>query len=201
MKWGARPVCKKCGAPAAFLRTRYFETEDADVWECRTSDCPSCGLIIAHTTKPKKPKVMNDSAQLIANLRDSADDLDSRSTVSDACYAMLMRSAADLIAGLVRGMNADPARPLRFEDYNKEETAVMDIARHVQADELGLARNRLAAHVRQVAAISANAECAIVLVEQAAARARIVEQERAEIINRIKSWCQNNGVPASVVAA
>lgn len=116
---------------------------------------------------------MNDSAQLIAELNAAADDLTARSTVSDACYATLMRNAA----------------------------AVLDIARHVAADELGLARNRLAAHVRQVAAISANAEHAVILVEQAAARARVVEAERAEIIERIKSWCQSNGVPAAVVAA
>lgn len=210
------PTCKKCGNAAIFLRTRYFETEDADVWECRTSGCESCGLIIAHTSKPKTQPIM-DTQQLITALNESADDLDARSTVSDTLYAAHMRNAADLIVELKRARDfwqaernnqilasvtpPEKSHERRFQEYVAEENAVQDIARHWNDDEPALARNRLAAHVRQVAVISANAEHAVILVEQAAARARLIEQERSEIIERIRSWCASNGVPASVVAA
>ena len=64
-----RPDCKNCGKPADWVRTRCFENEDAEVWECNTPGCASRGLIICHTvTKPKRCPACAAYARLMCNL-------------------------------------------------------------------------------------------------------------------------------------
>lgn len=43
--------CRHCGNPGAYVRTRYFDTATADVWECKTEGCENRGLIW-HTDNP-----------------------------------------------------------------------------------------------------------------------------------------------------
>lgn len=71
----------------------------------------------------------------------------------------------------------------RFDQYRCELEVVRAIARLVAEDNEQRACNRLAEHVRQQAEISANAEHAILLIEEATRRARSlmpnVKDERA----------------------
>lgn len=43
--------CRCCGRPGAYVRTRYFATSSAEVWECTTEGCENRGLIW-HTDSP-----------------------------------------------------------------------------------------------------------------------------------------------------
>lgn len=33
------PLCKKCGNPGLYIRTRYFDTQLAHVWACQNDKC------------------------------------------------------------------------------------------------------------------------------------------------------------------
>lgn len=44
-------TCPDCGAPAGYVRTREFYTEDARVWECLTLGCRRYNHIW-HTSLP-----------------------------------------------------------------------------------------------------------------------------------------------------
>ena len=38
-------LCRECGQPGHYVRTRYFENSAEDVWECLTPGCENEGLI------------------------------------------------------------------------------------------------------------------------------------------------------------
>lgn len=43
--------CPKCNGVGRYVRTRYFDTEEADVWECQSPLCVWHGLLW-HTSRP-----------------------------------------------------------------------------------------------------------------------------------------------------
>jgi hypothetical protein len=45
--------CQCCGKPGVYVRTRYFDDENADVWECATEGCRNFNLIW-HAPSPKE---------------------------------------------------------------------------------------------------------------------------------------------------
>lgn len=49
---GSASRCPKCNGVGLHIRVRYFDTEDADVWECQSPLCTSYGLLW-HTPRPK----------------------------------------------------------------------------------------------------------------------------------------------------
>lgn len=64
-----RPTCKACQRPADWVRTRYFEHEDAEVWECNNDDCRKRGLIICHTVTRKRCVACAEHARLMCRLK------------------------------------------------------------------------------------------------------------------------------------
>lgn len=48
---GSAARCPKCAAAGRYIRTRFFDTEAADVWECETAGCENHGLIW-HVSRP-----------------------------------------------------------------------------------------------------------------------------------------------------
>jgi hypothetical protein len=48
-------TCPKCNGVGRHVRVRYFEDEDADVWECQSPLCTSFGLLW-HTSRPKSQR-------------------------------------------------------------------------------------------------------------------------------------------------
>lgn len=49
---GSAARCPKCNGVGYHVRVRYFDTEDADVWECQSPLCTAYGLLW-HTPRPK----------------------------------------------------------------------------------------------------------------------------------------------------
>jgi len=86
----------------------------------------------------------------------------------------------------------------RFDQYRCELDAVIEITRLWNGDQGQQACNRLAEHVRQQCEISSNAEHAILLVEQTFKRGREHDKQISDTIERIKSWCKLNGIPAEI---
>ena len=48
---GSAARCPKCSGVGYFVRTRYFDTEAADVWECQSPLCSIFGLLW-HVSRP-----------------------------------------------------------------------------------------------------------------------------------------------------
>lgn len=63
-----RPLCKSCQQPTAWVRTRNFATEDAEVWECNTATCEKRGLIVCHTVTRKRCVACAEHAALMCDL-------------------------------------------------------------------------------------------------------------------------------------
>jgi hypothetical protein len=59
-------VCKHCHQPGRFVRTRYFDTENAEVYECTNQACTRFNLIW-HVQVPK-PKGERTTAALLTIL-------------------------------------------------------------------------------------------------------------------------------------
>lgn len=49
---GSAARCPKCNGVGYYVRTRYFDTEEADVWECQSPLCVWHGLLW-HTSRPR----------------------------------------------------------------------------------------------------------------------------------------------------
>jgi hypothetical protein len=60
---GSAVRCRKCENIGLKIRTRYFETSAADVWECQNPKCDSHGLLW-HVERP-----YNDSEKQAVRLR------------------------------------------------------------------------------------------------------------------------------------
>jgi hypothetical protein len=50
--------CRCCGKSGVYVRTRYFEDSESDVWECTTEGCENHGLIW-HTDRPRNTELRN----------------------------------------------------------------------------------------------------------------------------------------------
>lgn len=48
---GSAARCPSCNGVGYYVRTRYFEGEAADVWECQSPECTSFGLLW-HVSRP-----------------------------------------------------------------------------------------------------------------------------------------------------
>ena len=48
---GSAERCPKCNSAGRYIRTRYFESEAADVWECQSPQCKIFGLLW-HVSRP-----------------------------------------------------------------------------------------------------------------------------------------------------
>lgn len=48
---GSAARCPKCNGAGYYVRTRYFDGEAADVWECQSPLCKSFGLLW-HVSRP-----------------------------------------------------------------------------------------------------------------------------------------------------
>ena len=71
---GSAARCPKCNGAGYYVRTRYFDGEAADVWECQSPLCKSFGLLW-HVSRPysdeenmARATQMTD-AELVKNLR------------------------------------------------------------------------------------------------------------------------------------
>ena len=101
-------------------------------------------------------------------------------------------------AALIAHTREEPS-PLVLDQYVTESDACRDIHSLWNDESHDRARARLALHARQVWSISANAEHAVTLVEEAFRRGRAHDAEIEATRRRVASWCRSHGVPDSVL--
>ena len=69
---GSAARCPKCNGVGYYVRTRYFDGEAADVWECQSPQCTSFGLLW-HVSRPySDAENMARATQILLGIIDAA---------------------------------------------------------------------------------------------------------------------------------
>lgn len=115
---GSAARCPKCNGVGYYVRTRYFDGEAADVWECQSPQCTSFGLLW-HVSRPysdaenmARATQMTD-AELVTHLRTMARIFDGQLAkwVLGVAAERIERHSSQNILDLQRAASAAPAQP------------------------------------------------------------------------------------------